>query len=293
MSRLVSDIEADIASRLYEDSAPTDANEKARRLRYINQANRYILNKEMWWFTATYSSDTPVATQKIYTLPSAFRSMIDVRVGGELYSALLNTQGFDFETIPLPVYWGENQYYIFNNEITFIPTFDSSDIPSSKSITITSSGTLATATTSSAHGYNAGEFVLIAGATQTEYNGTFRIISIPTTTTFVYSITGSPATPATGTITAILKPIVYHYFKYGETKTSDSDTFLIPDQYTDALSAYVAGRLFQIEGARGKATDNFDEVEEIIKLMRSDKLARAIYQQTIRPNAYNFKNYRY
>lgn len=45
---------------------------------------------------------------------------------------------------------------------------------------------------------------MIAGATQTEYNGDFSI-TVTTTTAFTYTIVGSPATPATGTITVGLQ----------------------------------------------------------------------------------------
>lgn len=60
---------------------------------------------------------------------------------------------------------------------------------------------VATATTSAAHDFSVGDQVTITGATETEYNGTFEITSVPTATTFTYVVTGTPATPATGTIT--------------------------------------------------------------------------------------------
>lgn len=72
-----------------------------------------------------------------------------------------------------------------------------------KSVTsLTRSGSTATATVT-AHGYANGQSVLMAGANETEYNGTF-VISNVTTNTFDYTVTGTPATPATGTITAAL-----------------------------------------------------------------------------------------
>jgi len=78
---------------------------------------------------------------------------------------------------------------------------------SSFSVTsITRSGTVATVTTPGEHGYKAGENVLIAGANQSDYNGTVGILSIPTSTTFTYAVANSPATPATGTITVVKVP---------------------------------------------------------------------------------------
>ncbi len=62
------------------------------------------------------------------------------------------------------------------------------------------SGTTVTAVTTSAHGLATNVDVLIAGAVETDYNGTFTITVIDETT-FTYEITGTPTTPATGTIT--------------------------------------------------------------------------------------------
>ena len=67
--------------------------------------------------------------------------------------------------------------------------------------TLTRSGLTATATTSSNHNLATGVSVTISGATQTEYNIT-ATISVISNTQFTYTISGSPATPATGTILA-------------------------------------------------------------------------------------------
>jgi hypothetical protein len=65
---------------------------------------------------------------------------------------------------------------------------------------ITRASTAATVTLNS-HGYSNGDEITITGATQAEYNGSV-IISNVTTNTFDYTVSGSPATPATGTIFA-------------------------------------------------------------------------------------------
>jgi head-tail adaptor len=66
---------------------------------------------------------------------------------------------------------------------------------------LTRSSTTATATTKLAHGYTTGDYVTVAGATPSAYNGRVKI-TVTGTTTFTYTVAGSPATPATGTITA-------------------------------------------------------------------------------------------
>ena len=68
--------------------------------------------------------------------------------------------------------------------------------------------TSATATvTLTAHGYTTGDTINIRGATQTEYNGDYEI-TVTGVNTFTYTVDGSPATPATGTIIANEGPIV-------------------------------------------------------------------------------------
>ena len=68
---------------------------------------------------------------------------------------------------------------------------------------ITSSAGVATVTTVRKHYYENGEPVIISGATQTQYNGSFAISNV-TDTTFQYAVAGSPASPATGTISAAI-----------------------------------------------------------------------------------------
>jgi hypothetical protein len=67
---------------------------------------------------------------------------------------------------------------------------------------LTSSGTTCTLTSTANHGLQTGDYITIAGAVQTAYNGTFTITRTGATT-FTYTAASTPsATPATGTITA-------------------------------------------------------------------------------------------
>lgn len=70
------------------------------------------------------------------------------------------------------------------------------------SVTLTSSSTTATAVTSTDHGLSVNDSVTIAGAAQTEYNGTYTVKTVADSTHFTYTFAGSATTPATGTITA-------------------------------------------------------------------------------------------
>ena len=67
----------------------------------------------------------------------------------------------------------------------------------------TRSGTPATVTPAAAHGLATGDYARLAGATQTAYNGKFSV-TVTNSTVFTVTVSGSPATPATGTITSTL-----------------------------------------------------------------------------------------
>ena len=74
--------------------------------------------------------------------------------------------------------------------------------PSISSITYGGTGgTTATATTATAHGFITGEQVTIAGASPSQYDGTF-IITVTGVNTFTYTMTSSPGSNASGTMTA-------------------------------------------------------------------------------------------
>lgn len=66
---------------------------------------------------------------------------------------------------------------------------------------LTRSGTTAIAETAGEHLLATGLSLTVSGAAQTEYNGT-HAITVTAANEFTYEITGSPATPATGTILA-------------------------------------------------------------------------------------------
>lgn len=75
-------------------------------------------------------------------------------------------------------------------------------LPALASVTsITRSGATATVTTGVAHNLVTGNKVVIRGANEPEYNGGSKVVTVTSTTTFTYTVSGTPATPATGTIT--------------------------------------------------------------------------------------------
>jgi hypothetical protein len=64
---------------------------------------------------------------------------------------------------------------------------------------VTSSGTTVTVTTKTSHNLNVGAYVIVSGSSDSAYNGTFIVTSIPTDLTFTYVANATPtATPAPG-----------------------------------------------------------------------------------------------
>lgn len=103
---------------------------------------------------------------------------------------------------------------------------------------ITRTGSTATATRT-AHGFAVGDSVVISGATETEYNGTFTVATVPTADTFTYTVTGTPTTPATGT------PVIGNQVLYAPV----SDSFEWADLYYNK-----DGRLHKLLGCRGSVS---------------------------------------
>jgi hypothetical protein len=110
---------------------------------------------------------------------------------------------------------------------------------------ITRASTTATVT-ATAHGFTTGDQVNIRGAVQTDYNGDF-IVTVTDANTFTYTVSGNPATPATGTIIANNGPEVR-------------------DSYDGGL--YAAGVF---------ASQNYDNANEYIVLAGSD--SATLYRQ--------------
>jgi hypothetical protein len=110
---------------------------------------------------------------------------------------------------------------------------------------ITRASTTATVT-ATAHGFTTGDQVNIRGAAETDYNGDF-IVTVTDADTFTYTVSGSPATPATGTIIANNGPEVR-------------------DSYEGGL--YAAGVF---------ASQNYDNAAEYIVLAGSD--SATLYRQ--------------
>lgn len=112
--------------------------------------------------------------------------------------------------------------------------------PAKTVTSLTRSGSTVTATVT-AHGLSTGQTTQISGAAQSDYNGSFPV-TVLDANTFTYTISVSPASPATGTITATLPataPVaISSITRSGTTVTVNA-----------AGNTYVSGQQVSISGA--------------------------------------------
>ncbi len=121
------DIQLALAYRLGEDSAPNDANEKARRLSFINEGYRGVMAKNYWWFTEASTTLNSLAGQESYGTSDGvpdFRQILEFRFNGIVYSQI--TQ-YDAMTAYSTSYSNfVNSYFLFNGKIYPVPAISTS-----------------------------------------------------------------------------------------------------------------------------------------------------------------------
>lgn len=277
MAKLISDAHLALAYRLGESSAPNDTTELARRLQWFAEAIDYVTSgDEFMWFMVTFGTAATVANENRYAVPTGTRKVVQIKVDNYKYSEVEFDDVYDKYETPnrvistLPTFKEYSFYYQYDY-FYLIPT--PSAAPTANSMTATSSGTTVTATVTS-HGYATGQKVTVAGANETAYNGTFRIVSTGTNT-FTYTAASTPsATPATGTITATLQNIEYWYQVNATAPTSSSSGITVPDQYMPMLVAYAEGRYWSAAHKRGKASDAFLEYETWLERLKKENFRR-------------------
>lgn len=122
------------------------------------------------------------------------------------------------------------------------------------------SGSTASVVTTTPHGFSTGDRVTISGADQPEYNGVFSI-TVTGGTAFDYQVSGSPTTPATGTISCFLDISgsigvgVYQYAVTYISATGETDKSPLSSGATiAAVSAPTAPSAAMVSGQAGSLT---------------------------------------
>lgn len=282
ITKLCSDLQTKLSRRLGSNTAPTDSAELSKRRDWFWEAINTVCSDDFMWFMKTYATDTGVTNKPYYDIPTLFRHPIEIKVNGSIYTKTTK-ENYDAEhssynqIVTFPQVSIVYEYYIYDDHIYFSPELTT---PDSYSVALTSSSTAVSATTTSAHGFTAGQYVTIAGAVETAYNGSFEILTVPTTTTFTYTALSTPsATPATGTITATLKNIEIWYYAEATEPTSDSSGIVLPDKYDYVPVAYAEGRYWSSAHKRGKAADGFTEFERGVGAIKQENFRRKFGQE--------------
>lgn len=270
MSVTVNDVLSEVASRMGFNSIPTVLNEKNRWIAHCSDAQRSIIRKNFYWFTQDTKSLISVEDRERYDLDDTFRQMIDLRINGVPVAPITqHERSLNYNSIytgirPVTNSYGSSYFIYGEKELRVIPPPGSS--PSTVSVTsITRSDSVVTVTTTTEHGYAVDDFIEIAGATETDYNGAIRVYSVPSSTTFTFITTATPSSPATGTITAQQRNIVYNFYKIPTRVSSLTDVLLIPELFMEGFVSYVKARIDLRDSERGSAGDGFDEFNEIIE----------------------------
>lgn len=108
---------------------------------------------------------------------------------------------------------------------------------------ITRSSTTATVTTSAPHLMATGDAVWIRGADQSEYNGYQASATVTGASTYTYTVSGSPATPATGTITSGREWKMWNVGVTLTTRTSDTAGVITLSHIGDVIQ----GRTYYVQ----------------------------------------------
>lgn len=121
---------------------------------------------------------------------------------------------------------------------------------------VTRAGSVVTFLASSAHGLATGQTVTISGAVEVNYNGSF-IITVISEFAFTYTITGTPTSPATGTIlaAAIYAPAPARALENGEAGNKDSGAAF---EFVTPIVSYATGyaNFFGLAGGADTETDS-------------------------------------
>jgi hypothetical protein len=282
MAYTINDAHLALAYRVGETSVPTATSELARRLDWFKVAiQKASGGTELMWYMQKYATDTTVADQPTYSLPTRWRTFQQLKIDNYKYTQYPQEdiyEKFELPNSPVPIQSIDIEYafYVWANEYYPIPIPGSA--PTSFSVSsLTRSSTTATATTSSAHGLIAGDHATIAGATPSGYNGDQEILTVPSTTTFTFTASSSLTTPATGTITATERNIKQWYWEYPDLPTGTTSSIVVPDEYLDMIVAYAEGRYWSMAHKRGKASDAFMEFETRLNDMRAENTRKKFY----------------
>jgi hypothetical protein len=157
------------------------------------------------------------------------------------------------------------------------PRLDGTEIPVTS---ITRSGTTATVTTPSPHGFIDDDLIEIANVVQTDYNGQKSIVADTTDPTkFSFTVSGSPATPATtlSTITArnVTNPLTLLLVWDGKKLDfDDADSVPFDERMALAVSYFIRSEIERMQGdlnAHATFVQSYRQMKSNLYLEKKDR----------------------
>lgn len=136
-------------------------------------------------------------------------------------------------------------------------------LPSDDTVTITRSGTTATVT-HTAHGMSSATKIQIKGAAEQEYNGIYTV-TVSDANTYTYTVSGSPATPATGTIKATA--VIIDGLTNASGVVSDTRSYASDQQITGRVRKATSGTLYKT-GVISGTVDSSSGFSAAVQLIR-------------------------
>lgn len=198
-------------------------------------------------FTGYASSDGSTGNEAIYVNIGSGSMSITTTAGGTVPS--IRTAGCTVTIIAAPVTVAVNVKDSLaaniQNARVLVLAAAGGPFPYNITVTISRSGAVATVAHTT-HGMLTGDYVQITAAVQPEYNGVFQITRIDANS-YTYAVSGTPATPATGTIKATYAAL------YGLTDASGN----ISTSRVYTSSQPITARIRKSSGAPYYKTDTF------------------------------------
>ncbi|MBI4443517.1 MAG: hypothetical protein HY649_09115 [Acidobacteria bacterium] len=137
------------------------------------------------WFDLSEESTNVFAGKGVF---SSFENNVIELSNGGIY---LQPQSSSVSIINTKFFSGKGDYITVDGTSTTATIAGSGALRASNRVTIT---------TEAAHGFQPGAMAVVAGVTDTSFNGTFTILAVPSSTTFTYSQSGVDVASGSGTV---------------------------------------------------------------------------------------------
>ncbi len=127
MALTVANLQTNLAYRLGETSAASDANTKAQRLEWLNMAYMNIARRRNWWWQETgHSANVNTGSTTGYPEPTDCKALIELKISSVFYDEIPYRHNRVYENtlgvVSLPTLRRHWKFYRFGGKYYLIPT---------------------------------------------------------------------------------------------------------------------------------------------------------------------------